>query len=228
MNSAMIKRLTGGDQITASFKNKDQFTFTPKFTTVVASNEPPIISPDDAAAWGRIRLIEFPNSHFGKENANLKEQFGSRVWRERILAWMVEGARQWFSECKDQGRTMADVNSDKKESIRLEQDPIGQWLDERCFKDRALKVVQKQLFRDWQHWAEMFGYCQVTQKKFGIILSQKGLMKERFRDGYYVFGIDTKYSVYNLGYDGEHDGDREASFAGREMAGATNSQDSLF
>jgi putative DNA primase/helicase len=220
LNPAMLKRVSGGDEITASYKGKDQFTFLPKFTTVVASNEPPIIPPDDSAAWGRIRIIEFPHSYFGKENATLKERFATQVWRERILAWLVAGARRWFTEFKDAGKTMRDPNADKKEAIRFEQDPIGQWLSERCVIDRALKCSQGQLYDDWCFWADRFGHFSVSAKKFGMTITRKGFAKQRASSGYTVLGLRTKWNERNFGYD-----EPDPQYAAAEP---NSSQDSFF
>jgi len=72
LNAKRVKRWTGRNYITCAHKYQRDFTYVPQFKIWLTSNFPPQMDADDAAAWGRIRIIEFPIEHLGKEDKLLK------------------------------------------------------------------------------------------------------------------------------------------------------------
>jgi putative DNA primase/helicase len=56
---SLIKRLTGGDKISARFLHQEFFEFVPEFKIVLSTNHKPSIRGTDAAIWSRIHLVPF-------------------------------------------------------------------------------------------------------------------------------------------------------------------------
>ena len=54
---ATMKRLTGGDPITARWMRQNNVTFTPSHLPVLVTNHLPKVSGDDPAIWRRIRVV---------------------------------------------------------------------------------------------------------------------------------------------------------------------------
>ncbi len=59
LNETLVKRMTGGDRLTARFMRGEWFEFVPEFSVLLATNHKPIIRGTDEAIWRRIRLIPF-------------------------------------------------------------------------------------------------------------------------------------------------------------------------
>lgn len=98
LDSAKVKLLSGGNEIRAAFKGRDLFSFRPKFTVLITSNDNPRMKAEDSAAWYRVRAIEFPVSKAGAEDKRLKRALREPGAQSAILSWIIEGAVRWYSK----------------------------------------------------------------------------------------------------------------------------------
>jgi putative DNA primase/helicase len=94
-DEALIKQLTGGDEITARYLYGEFFDFYPTFKLWLAVNHKPEIRGVDEGIWRRVVLIPFevtipPADQVKDLAAKLLEDEGSA-----IMAWAVEGTRAW-------------------------------------------------------------------------------------------------------------------------------------
>lgn len=126
MNGTKMKQWTGGDRVYCSFKGKDHFSYKPSFKIFLASNFRLNMHSDDHAAWGRARVIEFPNSWLGKEDRNLKAGMMQPEVQQGILRWAVDGAMRWY----EGGLGIPVKVKDNTEEHRANQDIVQVWLDE--------------------------------------------------------------------------------------------------
>ncbi len=131
LNPAKIKQLTGGDHITCCFKHRDFFSYRPQFKVWMMSNHPVNGDPEDDALWGRVRVIEFPNSFLGMEDKTKKARLKSPEALKGVLWWIVEGAIKWYA-LGSKGLTTPDIIAETTQAHRNELDFVQQWLDECC------------------------------------------------------------------------------------------------
>ncbi len=59
LDEALVKQLTGGDQVTARFLYNEFFEYKPEFKLFIAANHKPDIQGVDHGIWRRIHLIPF-------------------------------------------------------------------------------------------------------------------------------------------------------------------------
>lgn len=97
LNAAKIKLVTGGNDLYCAFKYRDHFSYRPMFKLWLASNNPVNADPDDAAVWGRVKVIHFPTSHFGDEDKTLKDKLREPESLAGLLSWLVDGAIEWYA-----------------------------------------------------------------------------------------------------------------------------------
>lgn len=156
LNPAKIKQMTGGDLVRACYKHKDFFTYRPQFKMWMLSNWPVNGDPDDDALWGRVRVIEFPNSFLGKEDKSKKARLKTTEALEGVLAWTVQGAKQWYA-LGAQGLTTPQTIAETTKKHRSEQDYIQQWLDEYCEVDQENDqafTTNKDLMASYLEWCK--------------------------------------------------------------------------
>lgn len=172
LNEAVVKNITGNDPITAAFKHRDQFTYTPQFKIWLSSNHPAKGDVDDDAFWGRLRVIRFPNSHLGREDKSLKWRMSSPEVLPGILAWAVEGARQWYES--RQGLITPFAIETATQLHRKELDHVQQWLDDCATRKTEESVTVPALYKSYETWCEDNGHTPKKAVAFGRALVAKG------------------------------------------------------
>jgi putative DNA primase/helicase len=122
---ARIKELTGGDRIAARFMRQDFFEFTPRFKLFIVGNFRPRLHNVDEATRRRFYIIPFLHVP-----AQVDMELENKLTGEhpQILAWMIEGAREWFGS----GLTRPAAIVHATDRYFEDQDLLGQWIADRC------------------------------------------------------------------------------------------------
>ena len=151
-NEAKMKMLTGEDTVRCSFKRKDHFEYEPQFKIWLSSNWPFNADVVDDAAWGRARIITFPNSFLGQEDKTLKRRLQSKAGLEGVLAWAAVGAKRWY-EKEDRGGLQTPPSVVRTaEKQREEQDFIQHFIDECCERDDQAFIPVGELYKAYYNW----------------------------------------------------------------------------
>ena len=161
LNPAKIKQLTGGDQVRACFKHKNFFSYRPQFKVWMLSNWPCNGDPEDDALWGRVRVIQFPNSYLGREDKGKKQHLKSEQVLTSILYWSVQGAMKWYALGSSGLQTPAYVAKTTKDQ-REELDFVKQWLDECTKSGGDVWTSHTDAMKSYTDWCEA---NSVTPKK---------------------------------------------------------------
>ena len=173
-NEAKVKQITGGDSIQCAFKHKTPFTYRPQFKIWLSSNQPVNADPEDDAVWGRLRVIEFPNSHLGKEDKALKERMRSPEMLRSVLAWAVEGARMWYA-LGSKGLPELQSSAAIKSAQRADLDHVQAWISECCEKAESNEFTSHQvLYKSYTTWCANSGVEAKRQKGFSQSMKKKG------------------------------------------------------
>ena len=94
LDEALVKQLTGGDQVTARYLYNEYFEYKPTFKLFIAANHKPDIRGVDHGIWRRIHLIPF-NVTIASDDIDRDLPSKLRAELPGILAWAVRGCRQW-------------------------------------------------------------------------------------------------------------------------------------
>lgn len=197
MNVALVKQITGQDQITARFLHCEYFSFIPEFKLVLLTNHKPAASGDDYAFWRRIRLIPFEMKFEGNaRDDTLTEKL--RQESAGILAWMVEGCLLWQKE----GLTPPAEVTRATQDYRSENDIFSEWLDECCEEggeesSQTVRTKTADLFQSFKGWlAETGARCLFSRRKFTEALKEKGFEAGMNRNGdRCIIGLKLKPQV---------------------------------
>lgn len=147
-DESMIKRLTGGDTMTARQLHGTTFEFKPQFTLVVVGNSRPPIEDDAGGAMAR-RLVEVPfNVRAGeRRDDSLKTELcDPAVSGSAILRWAVTGCLEW----QKTGLAIPETVQEATLAYWDEQaanDPVRAFLEERFERvdDTSALMPRKQL-----------------------------------------------------------------------------------
>ncbi|MCX6343466.1 MAG: phage/plasmid primase, P4 family [Armatimonadetes bacterium] len=188
---ALVKELTGQDAVTARFLYQEFFTFVPVFKLWLACNHVPVIQGQDFGIWRRIRLVPFTvqfqdaDHHTGpyKDKA-LSDKLKSE--QEGILAWIVRGCLDWQKD----GLSTAEAVRAATGKLQQDMDVLGGFLGECCVFERNAQATAKELYTAYCDWAETNGEKPLSQRWFGLRLSERGTCcREHKRDGWYWHGV---------------------------------------
>jgi putative DNA primase/helicase len=167
-NESRIKAVTGGERLSASFKFKPVFTFTPVFKPLVTSNELPWLSSTGKDMARRLhvypftRPIEAPDPRLP---AKLRESGPA------ILAWMIRGATLYYSE----GLFRSPIVEAANNEYLNEHDVIQQFLDTCIEFVEGSKTRTTKVYEAYKQFCEQHGLRPVSLATLTKRLRLKGI-----------------------------------------------------
>jgi putative DNA primase/helicase len=173
LNAPRIKHMTGGNYIRCAHKFKDFFTYRPKFKIWLSSNYRIRLDVNDDAAWGRVRVIHFPNSYLGQENKRLKQRMSQPEVLRGVLAWAVEGAKTWYSR-GSHGLDVPRCVGETTHKARHELDHVARWLEARTKDVRNGFVPNECLYASYADWCDNTGLTPMSNGDLTKDLKAKG------------------------------------------------------
>jgi len=185
LNEALIKEMTGGDTLTASFLYQNDFDFKPTFTLWFGTNHVPNITDTTDSIWDRVKLVPFtvriPNDEI---DLTLHEQLSSEA--AGILNWCVEGCLDWLEHGLHDPKSVVEATKE----YRSNMDQVAQFVEERCLLADFANVKASLLYSQYVEWSKQSGEHPVTQRDFGGRMTERGLQRQRKTTGYFYHGID--------------------------------------
>lgn len=184
LNEAMLKRLTGGDQMRARFMNKEFFSFPSTWKIFLQTNYKPRVRGGDPALWARMAVIPFGQSFAGREDLGLKGKLLAE--REGIFAYLVRACLAWQSE----GLAMPPEVREATAEYREDSDRVGAFLDWKCEKaSPAARVPAGHLFKEFRTWCEGRGEQPGPPNVFGAEVKAHGFNSIKSNGDRYYTGI---------------------------------------
>lgn len=175
LNAALIKRLTGGDTMSARFMRREWFEFEPVGKFWLVTNHKPRVDDDSHGFWRRVHLIPFLQKFEGKEKDDtLREKLKAEA--SGILNWAVMGCFLWQAE----GLNMPPTVSEATKEYQSESDPIGEFLTERCTKRPYSWVKGSVLYDAFLEWERETGDTfHIDRREFAARLEKQGFTRDR-------------------------------------------------
>lgn len=166
---ARIKKLTGGDPITANYMRQDPFTFIPEFKLFMAGNHKPSLRAVDEAIKARFNLVPFEVTiPKADRDPELPEKLKGE-W-PGILRWMIDGCMAWQGD----GLAPPAIVQAATENYLAAEDAFAIWIAERTKPIGYGCTETGKLFADWTFWAKAAGEQPGTMKAFRQELAKRG------------------------------------------------------
>lgn len=178
LDEERVKRITGGDRITARLLYRDHFEFTPSFKAWLSANHRPRIVGTDVAIWRRVRLIPF-NVTIPENERDHELPAKLRAELPGILRWAVEGAVEWRVE----GLAPPEVVLVAGREYRSDEDTFAQFLEAECEIDADHVERAGAIVRRCQSWAAERHEKILSEREIGNRLRQAGFEKSKARTG---------------------------------------------
>ena len=182
-SEGIIKRLTGGDPVTARFLYHEEFTYIPTFKVWLAANHKPTVRETTIAFWERVKLIPFLVNFTGREDKVLPDKLREEL--PGILTWAVEGCLAWQRDGLGEPPSIRSATS----AYREEMDLVAQFIEERCTEEPGAEARGGELYKAFKEWCEERGEKPERANEFAADLLQRGYAKNRATRGVVYRGI---------------------------------------
>lgn len=174
-NESALKRLTSGDRLMARNLFEGLFEFNPTHKIQIFTNNEPRIIGQDRGIWRRLLLLKYPvrygrpdevaagQAQYVKDD-HLDAKLAAEA--EGILAWLVEGAKEWYRVGLNPPLSVQKAT----EEFRASQDNVGLFLAERTVIDAegcvALSGAAESLYGAYKGWVNEMGCRPLGRTRF--------------------------------------------------------------
>ncbi len=184
LSEAFVKKATGGEKLRARRLFENGYTFLPTCKVWLSTNHRPQIIGTDHAIWRRIRLIPFmvtiPDNERDRDlPAKLEAELPG------ILAWAVEGCRQWLSIGEQPSTAVMQATA----QYRRDSDALANWLEDRCELKAGAREQSRELYSDYVSYCDRSGEEALKQRTFGTRLTERGFGEARTESARFRTGI---------------------------------------
>jgi P4 family phage/plasmid primase-like protien len=174
-NTELIKRLTGGDTMSARFMRQDFFTYAPQCKLIISGNHKLDLRRVDIAIRARLQFVPFtvviPEAERVKD---LKETLIAEE-SNGILDWVLKGCVEWHQRGLEPPSAVRNATEEYFEV----QDTVGRWLSECCDIGTPHSASAAELYLSWQRWSTDNGESPLSKKMLGSILDERGFPAAR-------------------------------------------------
>lgn len=164
--AVIIERLlsiSGEDVQDIDRKHKTAFSTKLPTRFVILSNEIPRLKDSSCALPGRLIILQFMESWYGREDSGLTNRLLEEL--PGVLLWAIEG----WKRLKARGRLQQPASgSDLIEDMEDLSSPIGAFLRDCCVVGKGESVESAELFSAWKSWCDDQGRKEYgTMETFG-------------------------------------------------------------
>ncbi len=169
---SLIKRLTGGDKISARFLHQEWFEFIPEFKIWLSTNHKPVIRGGDNAIWNRIHLIPF-NVSIPKNDQIPRTKMLAALRQEwpGILNWAIEGCALWQQDGLQKPQEVIEAT----ENYRADSDIIGGFISDMCTINPLARCTKSELRTAYENWCASNKEAPLSTRNFKSILTERGI-----------------------------------------------------
>ena len=186
MAEAVIKRATGGDRVTCRHLYKDEMTYQPKFLLLLATNYKPRFGGQDPGLWRRVILVPFPR-YFTPEERDIYLTETLLTEAEGILAWIVEGAIDWYRNGLDEPLVIKQSATDYKET----SDDLAGFCDFIVVPHPHGRIKGSELYELYRDWCLREGVKPWSSRALNeaVVERMTGVVKVKRMDGVWLDGL---------------------------------------
>ncbi len=169
LDEGRVKAITGGDQMTARFMRKDEFSWIPTHKLWMATNHLPVIKGTDKGMWRRVLVVPFDvNIPDAQRDNQLEEKLFAEA--RGILAWCIDGAVEYLRY----GLQPPVEVQMASEHYKHEQDHTSLYLAEHTLAEAGSVCPAGDLYLGFKRWCEDNGHQVMSSTAFGRELTRLG------------------------------------------------------
>lgn len=168
-DEALIKSLTGGEEITVRYLHANFFSYRPEYKIWLATNHLPRIVGNDLGIWRRVLRIPF---QVIIDPSNVDRHLSQKLRAEAsgILNWMIAGWRMMLN----QGFAIPTSITEATAEYKLLMDRLGEFITDSLVVHEAARITNRTLFQSYEAWCKENNEPAWTQKHFSRQFEDRG------------------------------------------------------
>lgn len=170
MREALVKALTGGEDLIARHLHKGYFTFQPQFKAHMSGNAYPRVKGSDTGIWRRLMVVPWTVTIPEAERRDFEAVVSELMEEaEGILAWMVRGVVKFDTY----GLIIPRAMREAADAFRSEMDTFTPFAEQCIIADPASAGVRAAyLYECYERWSKANGREPMHKNMFGRIAGQ--------------------------------------------------------
>lgn len=196
LSEGMIKAITGRSSMSIRELNRKPFTIRPNWHIFLDTNHLPPLRASDSAMWARVVLLLFRHSVPVEEQLRFRAEHGDleillHAERDGIFNRLLYG---W--ESYNQLGRLAEPQSvlTATAEYRKREDTFGEFLEEMCEYGDELRISKGLLHGSYLAWAKKRAEYDMSAKKFGENMIERGFDEYRTGGIRYWVGVQIRAS----------------------------------
>jgi P4 family phage/plasmid primase-like protien len=163
LNEGLLKRMTGGDSISARGPHQShEVSFPPKFTLLIHSNQRPKFDGLNDGMLARVAEIPFEALPGDPDLPVREELTEDPAARSAFLTWAVRGAMRWYAGGR---RTVVPESVARAtKAFTREMNPFAEWFEERVEATPDSWTSTDLLYEDFMRWNRAAGLREAPSK----------------------------------------------------------------
>ena len=201
LSISTVKQLSSTDKIVAKRLYKDPEQFVPTHTLVMATNFLPKVGSLDRGTWRRLVVVPF--EHRIPEEEKVPDFLDKLFIQEgaAVLAWMVEGARQFIANGHRLDKPQAVLEASR--AYAAAENWVANFIGECCETGPDFKERGGRLYEAYKLWAREQGEYVRRSRDFAAGMEANGFMKKKTKNNNEWYGVrlasDTLQMVATAG-----------------------------
>ncbi len=148
LDSALVKRMTGGDKLKARFLHQEFFEFELKALIVMVSNFPPLLDGSDFGIVRRLLFIPFDNTLSDhKVDPTLPTKLESE--RAGIMNLLLQG---YLDYRQRNGLDIPDDIRGRTDEVVKDHNQVLRFVEDQCLLEPSARTKASELFGRYQMW----------------------------------------------------------------------------
>ena len=187
LDEAVVKAITGGDEISARALRRNPVQFVPQAKIIMAVNHLPVLVAKGHGLRRRLQVCPFTKRFDGSV---MKEAIERKIMAEKdgIFAWMARGFKEW----RKQGLNPPEIVRKATDDYFTTNDHIGNYLSERTVKESKAITQAKHIYEDYKIWADDAGLKAIEREKLYDLIASHEFEKKRSNGSLRFYGLAIK------------------------------------
>jgi putative DNA primase/helicase len=164
LQSELIKKLTGGEEIPVRTLFKGFIDFQPRAKPHMSGNGLPKITDTSKGIWRRMLFVNWPVTLAESEQRDIEDVLGELLAeRSGILNWLIDGALDYLAN----GLYIAPSVERDTLAYRKEMDIVLQFFEDCVEAAPGEKVQARTMFESFKHWCNANAKAEIHETRFG-------------------------------------------------------------